>query len=91
MGMFVLSQASGVIGFYDIRTCDLIAYMNERTWSPRIQQLMRQQVHNLKSRGVNAEFQVSDDDSDLEATSNLGEEEQIKVSSTMTARQDADS
>ena len=67
MGMFVLSQASGVIGFYDIRTCDLIAYMNERTWSPMIQQLMRKQVHNLKARGVNAEFEDSDDDSDLEA------------------------
>ena len=28
LGMFVISQASGVIGFYDIETCNLRTYMN---------------------------------------------------------------
>ena len=34
LGMFVLSQANGVIGWYSIKKCELISYMNQESWTP---------------------------------------------------------
>ena len=48
LNMFILCQASGIIGFYDINSCDLICYMNQDGWSSTISNIMRKQVldHN---------------------------------------------
>ena len=64
LDMFVLSQASGIVGFYDIRTCDLLTYMNEHTWSPSIAQIMRLQVKAGKENGANNGFEISGDEDD---------------------------
>lgn len=57
--LFVISQASGVVGFYNIRTCELLSYMNEGTWSPLMSKIMRQQVRELKATGVYDAFEDS--------------------------------
>ena len=69
--MFVLSQASGVVGFYDIHTCDLLSYMNENTWSPMISQIMRRQISTVKASGINAGFEDSDEDENFNMSTTL--------------------
>lgn len=72
LSMFVVSQAFGVVSFYDLLTCELLSFMNQESWSPLIQQKLHKQVlaHNRHA------FIDSDDDSTLGETAQQTHDEE---------------
>jgi len=90
--IFLLAQANGVVGFYNIRSCELISYLNQESWSPVLSGIARQLVKkskHAKRELYKASFReyFSDEESDLSTQDRASETSKQVGTSKETSRQ----